>query len=247
MADELILVIEDDPHVQEILRLYLEKDGYKAAAATDGRDGLARAWELKPDLIILDLMLPGLGGWDLCRALRQKSQVPVIMLTAKGEDYDKILGLELGADDYITKPFNPAEVVARVKAVLRRTTAAKGPEDVRVLRFPLLTIDLDRFTVEVAGRPVPLTPKETELLWFLAKRPGTVFNREQLLNQVWGYDYAGDARTVDVHIKRIRQKLQQEGSAENSYPWSLKTVWGVGYKFEVDKDMVSPKASVSEP
>lgn len=243
MPGEKILVIEDDLHVQEILRLYLEKDGYKVTAAMEGRDGLARAWELKPDLIILDLMLPGLGGWDLCRALRQKSQVPVIMLTAKGEDYDKILGLELGADDYITKPFNPAEVVARVKAVLRRTASGESPEDERVLRFPSLTIDLDRFSVEVTGRPVPLTPKETELLWFLAKRPGAVFTREQLLSQVWGYDYAGDARTVDVHIKRIRQKLQPEGSAESSYPWSLRTVWGVGYKFEVDKDMVSPKAS----
>lgn len=243
MAGDLVLVIEDDPHVQEILRLYLEKDGYKVAAATDGRQGLAMARESNPALIILDLMLPGLGGWDLCRALRQESQVPVIMLTAKGEDYDKILGLELGADDYITKPFNPAEVVARVKAVLRRTAPATAPEDVRVLRFPQLTIDLDRFTVEVAGRPVPLTPKETELLWFLAKRPGTVFNREQLLNQVWGYDYAGDARTVDVHIKRIRQKLQADGLPENSFPWSLKTVWGVGYKFEVDKDTVSSQVS----
>lgn len=243
MAGDLILVIEDDPHVQEILRLYLEKDGYKVAAATDGRQGLAMARESNPALIILDLMLPGLGGWDLCRALRQDSQVPVIMLTAKGEDYDKILGLELGADDYITKPFNPAEVVARVKAVLRRAAPATAPEDVRVLRFPQLTIDLDRFTVEVASRPVPLTPKETELLWFLAKRPGTVFNREQLLNQVWGYDYAGDARTVDVHIKRIRQKLQADGLPENSFPWSLKTVWGVGYKFEVDKDTVSSQVS----
>ncbi|MGE5576191.1 MAG: response regulator transcription factor [Syntrophothermus sp.] len=243
MAGEQILVIEDDLHVQEILRLYLEKDGYRVAAATEGPEGLSKAWELNPDLIILDLMLPGLGGWDLCRALRQESRVPVIMLTAKGEDYDKILGLELGADDYITKPFNPAEVVARVKAILRRTAPAEAPEDARVLRFPMLTIDLDRFTVEVAGRPVPLTPKETELLWFLAKRPGTVFKREQLLNQVWGYDYTGDARTVDVHIKRIRQKLHPEGSAENSYPWGLRTVWGVGYKFEVDKDKVSPKAS----
>lgn len=221
-----VLVVEDDPNVAELLRLYLERAGHRVLAAADGLEGLRLHREERPDLVILDLMLPYLDGWEVCRQLRREGDTPVIILTARGENAEKILGFELGADDYVVKPFDPQELVARVRAVLRR--ARPAAERDQVVRHPGLTVDLGRYAAEVDGRPVALTPKELELLHFLARHPNQVFTREQLLSRVWGYDYPGDSRTVDVHIKRLRQKLEDGGR-----PWRLATVWGVGYKFEV--------------
>ncbi len=229
--------------MSDLLSLYLSKEGFAVVRADNGLDGLrlaggagpaAAAGSPAPDLVILDIMLPGMDGWEVCRRLRAASRVPIIMLTARDDDYDKILGLELGADDYVTKPFNPREVVARVKSVLRRM--GEGVEDKkREVRHPGLRVSLADYTVEAGGHAVELTPKETELLWFLASHPDRVYSRDQLLREVWGYDYTGDARTVDTHIKRVRHKLREALAASGGAPWEIATVWGVGYKFRKDQ------------
>ena len=220
------LVIEDDKNIAELLRLYLEKDGFEVSIAPDGGKGLQLAEDEHPDVVLLDIMLPVMDGWQVCREIRRTSQVPIIMLTAKGETIDKVAGLEMGADDYIVKPFEMKELLARVHAVLRRL----GGDEVKARRltFDGLVIDLDSYELEVKGKRVDTPPKELELLFHLASSPNRVFTRNQLLDEVWGFDYFGDSRTVDVHIKRLREKL--EGVSDQ---WSLKTVWGVGYKFEL--------------
>lgn len=221
---ELILVVEDEPKIREIVRAYLRRDGFSVEEAGDGEEALRKARETNPKLVILDLMLPGVDGWEVCRQIRKTSDVPIIMLTARGEEADRVAGLELGADDYVPKPFSPRELVARVKAVLRRTRPDRERE--RVLQYGNLVIDLASRSVLCRGREVPLTPREFDLLWFLAKSPGRVFTRESLLQQVWGYEYLGDTRTVDTHVKNLREKL---GPVEGQF---IRTVWGVGYKFE---------------
>ena len=222
-----ILVVEDDANIAELLRLYLEKEGYTVVVAEDGGAGLEKFRSVHPDLVLLDLMLPVLDGWSVLRSIRQESQTPVIMVTARSETVDKVSGLKTGADDYITKPFDMKEVLARIEAVLRRS----APDDTaapRRLTFDKLVIDMDAFELVVNGKKVDTPPKEMELLYHLASTPNRVYTRNQLLDEVWGFDYFGDSRTVDVHVKRLREKL--EGVSEQ---WSLKTVWGVGYKFEV--------------
>ena len=228
MANEKILVVDDDKNICELLRLYLVKEGYNVTMVHDGGAALAEFDKLHPDLVLLDVMMPVMDGWEVCRKLRAKDNTPIIMLTAKGETYDKVLGLELGADDYIVKPFSPREVVARIKAVLRRTSEQQSNDDGRVTLNGLV-IDIKSYTVTLKGQPVICTPKEIEILYMLASNPGQVFTREQLLNKVWGYDFAGETRTVDTHIKRIRAKLDNTG-----LNWSIKTIYGVGYKFEVE-------------
>ena len=222
-----ILVVEDDRNIADLLRLYLEKEGYQVHLAEDGGKGLESYRKYQPNLVLLDLMLPVMDGWAVCRAIRSEGSTPVIMLTAKGETEDKVSGLRQGADDYITKPFEMKEVLARIEAVLRRSGGANQPE-ARRLTFDKLVIDLDSFDLIVDGKRVDAPPKEMELLYHLASTPNRVYTRNQLLDEVWGFDYFGDSRTVDVHIKRLRDKL--EGVSDR---WSLKTVWGVGYKFEV--------------
>lgn len=221
-----ILVVDDDTNICELLRLYLEKDGYATVIANDGKTALARFQEEGADLVLLDIMLPGLDGWQICREIRKVSNVPIIMLTAKTETFDEVLGLELGADDYITKPFDTKTVLARVKAVLRRT-AVTDAQDVKQVNYDKLTVNLTNYEMIVDGKTVDTPPKELELIYHLASNPNRVYTRDQLLDEVWGFDYYGDSRTVDVHVKRLREKL--EGVSAN---WSLKTVWGVGYKFE---------------
>ena len=216
-----VLVVEDD-------RMYLEKEGYAVTVAGDGGLGLTKFRAIKPDLVLLDVMMPVMDGWAVCRAIRAESQTPIIMLTAKGQTDDKVAGLKSGADDYITKPFEMKEVLARMEAVLRRTSGGTAEKKVRRLVFDNLIIDMDAFELLVKGNKVDTPPKEMELLFYLASSPNRVYTRNQLLDEVWGFDYFGDSRTVDVHVKRLREKL--EGVSEN---WSLKTVWGVGYKFEV--------------
>jgi DNA-binding response OmpR family regulator len=227
MQEKKALVIEDDRNIAELLRLYLEKDGFEVTIATNGALGVSEFERTSPDVVLLDLMLPVLDGWGVCREIRAISSAPIIMLTAKTETPDKVTGLELGADDYITKPFEAPELIARVHAVLRR--AERGGIAARRLVFDNLVIDMDSFELIVAGQKVEAPPKEMELLFFLASSPNRVFTRNQLLDEVWGFDYFGDTRTVDVHIKRLRMKL--EGASER---WSIKTVWSVGYKFEAD-------------
>ena len=223
-----ILIVEDDNNIADLLRLYLEKEGYQATIAADGTQGIDLYRKLRPDLVLLDVMMPGVDGWGVLRAIRQDSQTPVIMLTAKGETTDKVSGLKQGADDYITKPFEMKEVLARIEAVLRRAAGDGDKEKPRRLVFDKLIIDLDSFELIVDGKRVETPPKEMELLYHLASTPNRVYTRNQLLDEVWGFDYFGDSRTVDVHVKRLREKL--EGASDQ---WSLKTVWGVGYKFEV--------------
>ncbi len=227
MDSKKILIVDDDENICELLRLYLEKDGFSTIVAHDGKEALQLVQINNPDLILLDIMMPVLDGWQVCREVRKNSNVPIIMLTAKGETFDKVLGLELGADDYITKPFDSKEVVARIKAVLRRTTDDKT-ESVQEVRYDKLRINLTNYELEVNGEQIDTPPKELELVYHLASNPNRVYTRDQLLDQVWGFDYYGDSRTVDVHVKRLREKL--EGVSDK---WSLKTVWGVGYKFEV--------------
>ena len=222
-----ILLVDDDPNIRQLVNLYLEKEGFEVEMADRGDTALQRFKASPPNLILLDIMLPGMDGWQVCREIRKISNVPIIMLTAKDETFDKVLGLELGADDYVAKPFDMKELVARIKAVSRRFQAADAPD--RELVFPGLTININQYTVMLMGRELDMPPKELELLYFLASHPGMVFTREQLLEQVWGYDYFGDSRTVDVHVKRLREKLT-EGE---KLGWQIKTVWGVGYKFEV--------------
>jgi len=225
-----VLIIEDDNNIAELLRLYMEKDGFTVTLAENGAVGLEEFEKSKPDLILLDIMMPVLDGWAVCREIRTVSNVPIIMLTAKGETLDKVTGLEMGADDYIVKPFEVGELMARIHAVMRRFDSAGGPEGKR-LTFDNLVIDMDSFELLVGGKRVEAPPKEMELLYHLASSPNRVYTRNQLLDEVWGFDYFGDSRTVDVHIKRLREKLEDVSDS-----WSLKTVWGVGYKFELYND-----------
>jgi len=224
-----VLIVEDDSNIAELLRLYLEKDGFNVTIAVNGAEGLAEFERTEPDLILLDIMMPVLDGWGVCREIRAVSNVPIIMLTAKGETLDKVTGLEMGADDYIVKPFEVGELMARIHAVMRRFDASGGPESKRLV-FDNLVIDMDSFELLVCDSRVEAPPKEMELLFHLASSPNRVYTRNQLLDEVWGFDYFGDSRTVDVHIKRLREKLENV-----SEKWSLKTVWGVGYKFELEK------------
>ena len=223
-----VLVIEDDGNIAELLRLYLEKEGFTVGIAKDGGRGVEEASSFRPSLILLDIMLPVMDGWAVCREIRRTSNVPIIMLTAKGETFDKVTGLELGADDYIVKPFEPKELIARIHAVLRRYGEDEPDSTEKRLTFDKLVINLDSYELLVNGQKIDTPPKELELLYHLAASPNRVYTRNQLLDEVWGFDYFGDSRTVDVHIKRLREKL--EGVSEK---WSLKTVWGVGYKFEL--------------
>ena len=228
MADKTkILVVDDDEHIAELISLYLIREGYDTKEVYNGNDAVKAFEEYKPNLIMLDIMLPGLDGYGVCKEIRKTSGVPIIMLTAKGDTIDKVLGLELGADDYMVKPFEPKELTARVKAVLRRYDKTENTADENVLTYDNLEINLSNYTVKYYGEFLNFPPKEFELLYFLAKRPNQVFTREQLLDQIWGYEYIGDTRTVDVHIKRIREKIK------NHDTWGLATVWGIGYKFEV--------------
>lgn len=222
-----ILIVDDDQNICELLRLYAEKEGYTVVLAHDGRKAVERFESEDPDIILLDIMLPEQDGWQVCREIRKKSQCPIIMLTAKGETFDKVLGLELGADDYVVKPFEPKEILARIKAVLRRS-GRQNPNEKKIVTFDKLSINLNNYELKVNGVQVDTPPKEMELIYHLASNPNRVFSRDQLLDEVWGFNYYGDSRTVDVHVKRLREKL--EGVSEQ---WSLKTVWGVGYKFEV--------------
>lgn len=221
-----ILVVDDDKNICELVRLYLEKEGYKVLTVYDGQKALKVFKDFAPNLVILDIMLPGMDGWEVCREIGKISSIPIIMLSAKGETFDKVLGLELGADDYIVKPFDTKELVARVKAVMRRygNRDINGEEVV----YPNLVINKSNYEIKVSGKEIELPPKELELLYFLASNPNRVYTREQLLEHVWGFDFYGDSRTVDVHIKRLRQKIES-----GNEPWNIRTVWGVGYKFEV--------------
>ena len=221
-----VLVVEDDSNIAELLRLYLQKDGFEVSHAADGGKAVEMAREIQPDLVLLDIMLPVMDGWQVCRELRKTMKMPIIMLTAKGETEDKVSGLEMGADDYIVKPFEVKELLARVHAVLRRTGDDGKPKS-KKLTFDKLVINLDSYELIVDGKKIDTPPKEMELLYHLAATPNRVYTRNQLLDEVWGFDYFGDSRTVDVHIKRLREKL--EGVSDK---WTLKTVWGVGYKFE---------------
>jgi len=222
-----ILVVDDDPNILQLITLYLTREGFDVVQAKQGDEALRLFKSAPPNLMLLDIMLPVMDGWQVCREVRKVSNIPIIMLTAKDETFDKVLGLELGADDYIVKPFDTKELVARIKAVLRRFQAVDTPD--KELSFPGLTINISQYTATYLGRQMEMPPKELELLHFLASHPNVVFTREQLLEQVWGYDFFGDSRTVDVHIKRLRDKLV--GGEEMG--WTIKTVWGVGYKFEV--------------
>jgi len=221
------LIIEDDSNIAELLRLYLEKDGFTVSIAENGAAGVAEFEKFEPDLVLLDIMLPVLDGWGVCREIRAVSNVPIIILTAKGETLDKVTGLEMGADDYLVKPFEVGELMARVHSVMRRFDLTGGAASKRLV-FDNLVIDMDSFELLVHGKRVEAPPKEMELLFHLASSPNRVYTRNQLLDEVWGFDYFGDSRTVDVHVKRLREKLE-----DVSEKWSLKTVWGVGYKFEL--------------
>ena len=223
-----VLIAEDDKNIAELLQMYLEKEGYAVTVAPDGGQALSKFRAIKPDLVLLDVMMPVMDGWGVCRAIRAESKTPIIMLTAKGETDDKVNGLKAGADDYITKPFEMKEVLARIEAVLRRSGTATTETKARRLSFDKLVIDMDSFELTVDGKKVDTPPKEMERLFHLASSPNRVYTRNQLLDEVWGFDYFGDSRTVDVHVKRLREKLEGVSDA-----WSVKTVWGVGYKFEV--------------
>ena len=222
-----ILLVDDDPNITQLVRLYLEKEGYDVQTADRGDTALEMFRKNPPHLMLLDIMLPGMDGWEVCREVRRTSNIPIIMLTAKGETFDKVLGLELGADDYITKPFEPKEMVARIKAVARRYQTGDTPA--KEVSFPGLTVNISRYSVVYAGQEIEMPPKGLEVLYFLASHANQVFTRQQLLEQVWGFNFFGDSRTVDVHIKRLREKLVDC----EKYGWQIKTVWSVGYKFEV--------------
>ena len=225
--DTKLLIVDDDVNICEMLRLYFENEGYSVKTANDGIDGLQAFKIYEPDLVLLDIMMPKKDGWQVCREIRKVSSKPVIMITAKGEVFDKVLGLELGADDFIVKPFDMKELSARIKAVLRRYTAHTNASDEEVVKFENIEISLQKYELKLNGKALDIPPKELELLYFLASNCNRVFTRDQLLDKVWGFDYLGDSRTVDVHVKRLREKL--EGVSDK---WSLKTVWGVGYKFD---------------
>ncbi len=230
MSLEKILVVDDDKNICELLRLYLEKEGYSVILCHDGQEAVVKFNALNPDMILLDIMLPSLDGWQVCREIRKKSNVPIIMLTAKGETFDKVLGLELGADDYVVKPFDTKEIVARIKAVLRRISQTSHTEEAKEVVYDKLIVNMTRYELKVNGKVVDTPPKELELLFHLASNPNRVYTRDQLLDEVWGFEYYGDSRTIDVHVKRLREKLENV-----SDKWALKTVWGVGYKFEVNE------------
>ena len=234
VAKTKILIVDDDNNIAELISLYLTKECYDTMIVNDGEEALAAFEQYNPNMILLDLMLPGIDGYQVCREIRAKSNVPIIMLSAKGEIFDKVLGLELGADDYIMKPFESKELVARVKAVLRRFQPVKPPAaatpaapSAKCVEYPDLTVNLSNYSVIYNGKQVDMPPKELELLYFLASSPNQVFTREQLLDNIWGYEYIGDTRTVDVHVKRLREKIKDHSA------WQLATVWGIGYKFEV--------------
>ena len=227
MALEKILVVDDDINICELLRIYLEKEGYTVVLAHDGEKGIEKFNATKPDVILLDIMLPVMDGWQVCREIRKKSNVPILMVTAKSETFDKVLGLELGADDYIVKPFDAKEVVARIKAVYRRAGQTAPETESKEVSYDKLQVNMTRYELKVDGKVLDTPPKELELLFYLASNPNRVYTRDQLLDEVWGFEYYGDSRTIDVHIKRLREKL--EGVSEK---WELKTVWSVGYKFE---------------
>ncbi|MCH5210999.1 MAG: response regulator transcription factor [Oscillospiraceae bacterium] len=227
MSNNKVLIADDDLHIAELIKLYFEKDGFSTVVANNGKKAVELFKSEAPSIVILDVMMPEMDGWQVCREIRRVSNIPIIMLTAKGETFDKVLGLELGADDYMVKPFEPKELIARVKAVLRRSDNKETTAEKEIV-FPNLTVNLTNYELKINGNILEIPPKELELLYFLASNPNRVFTREQLLEEVWGFDYFGDSRTVDVHIKRLREKL--EGVDAN---WQLKTVWGVGYKFEV--------------
>ena len=235
MNKKKILIVDDDANIAELISLYLTKECFQCEIAEDGETALKLHDSFQPDLMLLDIMLPGIDGYDVCREIRKNHSTPIIMLSAKGEVFDKVLGLELGADDYIIKPFDSKEMVARVKAVLRRYTPAPAPaapqpeppKDTESISYTDLSISLSNYSVIYMGKPIEMPPKELELLYFLASHPNQVFTREQLLDQIWGYEYIGETRTVDVHIKRLREKIKDHAE------WALSTVWGIGYKFEV--------------
>ncbi|MGN0654338.1 MAG: response regulator transcription factor [Oscillospiraceae bacterium] len=233
MALEKILIVDDDVNICELLRIYLEKEGYTVILAHDGEKGIEKFNATKPDIILLDIMLPVMDGWQVCREIRKKSNVPIIMVTAKSETFDKVLGLELGADDYVVKPFDAKEVVARIKAVYRRSGQSAPETESKEVSYDKLQVNMTRYELKVDGKVLDTPPKELELLFYLASNPNRVYTRDQLLDEVWGFEYYGDSRTIDVHIKRLREKL--EGVSDK---WVLKTVWGVGYKFETTEEPI---------
>ena len=228
MMDTKILVVDDDSNISELLKVYFTNEGYEVKTASDGVEGISFFKMYEPDIVLLDIMLPKKDGWQVCREIREMSSKPIIMITAKGEVFDKVLGLELGADDFLVKPFDMKELSARVKAVLRRYQAHNNQDDDEVVKFENIEISRQKYELKLKGKSVDIPPKELELLYFLASNYNRVFTRDQLLDKVWGFDYLGDSRTVDVHVKRLREKL--EGASDK---WLLKTVWGVGYKFEL--------------
>jgi len=230
MAFEKVLVVDDDPNICDMLRMHLENEGYSVILSYDGDEALVKFNALKPDIVLLDVMLPTQDGWQVCREIRKKSSIPIIMITAKGDTFDKVLGLELGADDYVVKPIDVKEILARMKAIARRVGTAQEESEVKEVRYENMTVNMTRYELRVYGRVVDTPPKELELLFYLASNPNRVYTRDQLLDEVWGFEYYGDSRTIDVHIKRLREKL--EGVSDK---WSLRTVWGVGYKFESDE------------
>ncbi len=231
MALEKILIVDDDKNICDVLRLYLEKEGYGVILSHDGNEAVVKFNALKPDLVLLDIMLPGIDGLQVCREIRKKSSVPIIMITAKGETIDKVIGLEIGGDDYIVKPFDAKEVIARINAIARRIGSNVSEPETREVKYDKLSVNMTRYELKVDGKVIDTPPKELELLYYLASNPNRVYTRDQLLDEVWGFDYYGDSRTIDVHIKRLREKL--EGVSDK---WSLKTVWGVGYKFEMNEE-----------
>lgn len=229
MAMDKVLIVDDDKNICDLLRVYLEKEGYTTMISNDGEEAVVKFNALHPDVVLLDVMLPGMDGWQVCREIRKKSNVPIIMITAKSETFDKVLGLGLGADDYIVKPFDTKEVVARIRAVSRRVGQPPAESEVREVHYDKLSVNMTRYELKVDGKVLETPPKELELLFCLASNPNRVFTRDQLLDEVWGFEYYGDSRTIDVHIKRLREKL--EGISDQ---WALRTVWGVGYKFVVE-------------
>lgn len=231
MALEKILIVDDDKNICDVLRLYLEKEGYGVILCHDGNEAVVKFNALKPDLVLLDIMLPGMDGLQVCREIRKKSSVPIIMITAKGETIDKVIGLEIGGDDYIVKPFDPKEVIARINVIARRVISGNSEPETKEVKYDKLSVNMTRYELKVDGKVIDTPPKELELLYYLASNPNRVYTRDQLLDEVWGFDYYGDSRTIDVHIKRLREKL--EGVSDK---WSLKTVWGVGYKFELNDE-----------
>ncbi|MDE5737503.1 MAG: response regulator transcription factor [Oscillospiraceae bacterium] len=231
MALEKVLVVDDDQNICDLLRMYLEKEGYSVIISNDGKEAVNKFRALNPDIVLLDIMLPSMDGRQVCREIRKDSNVPIIMISAKNETFDKVLGLELGADDYIAKPFDTKEVIARIKAIARRVSANNAEPETREVRYDKLVVNMTRYELRVNDRVMETPPKELELLFYLASNPNHVYTRDQLLDEVWGFEYYGDSRTIDVHIKRLREKL-----ADVSPHWALKTVWGVGYKFEADEE-----------